>query len=71
MLTIGTSGSNPTVSFTTASATVKYVIEKSTNGKSWSVLTSTPVSAASTVNYTDTTTTLAGGSTVMYRAFAL
>jgi len=71
MLTIGISGSNPTVSFTTASATVKYVIEKSTNGKSWSVLTSTPVSAASTVNYTDTTTTLAGGSTVMYRAFAL
>lgn len=70
-LTIGVSTNNPTVSFATAGATVKYVIEKSTDGKNWTVVTTTPVTAASTVSYTDTTTTLSAGSTVQYRAYAL
>jgi hypothetical protein len=70
-LTIGVSTNNPTVSFATAGATVKYVIEKSTDGKNWTVLTTTPVTGASTVSYTDTSTTLAAGSTVQYRAYAL
>lgn len=70
-LTIGVSTNNPTVSFATAGASVKYVIEKSTDGKNWTVLTTTPVTAASTVSYTDTTTTLSAGSTVQYRAYAL
>lgn len=70
-LTIGVSTNNPTVSFATAGATVKYVIEKSTDGKNWTVVTTTPVTAASTVSYTDTTTTLSAGSTVQYRVYAL
>jgi hypothetical protein len=70
-LTIGVSTNNPTVSFATAGATVKYVIEKSTDGKNWTVVTTTPVTAASTVSYTDSTTTLSAGSTVQYRAYAL
>jgi len=70
-LTIGVSTNNPTVSFATAGAAVKYVIEKSTDGKNWTVVTTTPVTAATTVSYTDTTTTLSGGSTVQYRAYAL
>lgn len=69
LLTIGTSGSNPTVTFSTAGAAVKYVIEKSTDGKTWSVLTTIPVSNATSITHTDTTTTL--GSAVQYRAYAL
>lgn len=69
LLTIGTSGTNPTVTFSTAGAAVKYVIEKSTDGKTWTVLTTTPVSNASSITHTDTTTTL--GSAVQYRAYAL
>jgi hypothetical protein len=69
VLTIGNNGTNPTISFPTASATVQYVIEKSTDGKNWTVLTTTPVTHATTVSHTDTTTPLA--STVLYRAYAL
>jgi hypothetical protein len=69
-LTIGAAGGNPTISFATASATVKYVIEKSTDGgKNWTVLTTTPVTNPTTVSHTDTTTTI--GSPVLYRAYAL
>ena len=69
VLTIGNNGTNPTISFPTASATVQYVIEKSTDGKNWTVLTTTPVTNATTVSHTDTTTPIA--STVLYRAYAL
>jgi hypothetical protein len=69
VLTIGASGANPTVTFNTAGAAVKYVIEKSTDGKNWTVLTTVPLSNATTVSHTDTTTTI--GSPVLYRAYAL
>jgi hypothetical protein len=70
-LTIGAVGSNPSVSFATAGASVKYVIEKSTDGKNWTVLTTTPVTGASSISYTDTTTTMTAGTSVLYRAYAL
>lgn len=70
-LTIGAVGSNPSVSFATAGASVKYVIEKSTDGKNWTVLTATPVTGASSISYTDTTTTMTAGTSVLYRAYAL
>jgi len=68
-LTISVSGTNPVVSFPTAGATIKYVIEKSVDGKVWQVLTTVPVSDATTVTHTDTTTTV--GAAVSYRAYAL
>jgi hypothetical protein len=69
VMTIGHNGTNPTISFPTAGSTVQYVIEKSTDGKNWTVLTTTPLSHATTVSHTDTTTPLA--TTVLYRAYAL
>lgn len=70
-LGVGSSGGSfyHQVSFPTASATVKYVIEKSTDGRTWTVVTETPVSAAATVNYVDTTTLTT--QRMLYRAYAL
>ena len=68
-LTITLSGTNPVISFPTAGATIVYVIEKSVDGKNWQVLTTIPVSNATTVTHTDTTTTV--GAAVSYRAYAL
>jgi hypothetical protein len=68
-LTISLSGTNPVITFPSAGATIKYVIEKSVDGKVWQVLTTTPVSNATTITHTDTTTTV--GAPVSYRAYAL
>jgi hypothetical protein len=67
-ISIGLSGSNPTVSFTSAGAGVQYVIEKSGDQRNWTVVTTT--SGTGTVTHTDTTTTL-GSAPVYYRAYAL
>jgi hypothetical protein len=71
VITITRSSNNPVVSFASAGAAVKYVIEKSLDGKIWTVLTTTPVSDAATVSHTDTTTDLSTVSRVQYRAYAL
>ena len=69
VLTIGASGSNPTVSWTSAGASIKYVVEKSTDGKVWTPVQANPVSGAGTVVFTDTTTTI--GAPVLYRVYGL
>jgi hypothetical protein len=70
-LDVGSSGGNfyHRVSFPTAGSDVKYVIEKSSDGAVWTVVTETPVSAATTVNYVDTTTLTT--ERMLYRAYAL
>lgn len=70
LLTIGTSGSNPTVSWTSAGSGIKYVVEKSTDGKVWTPVNSgTPISGTGTLSHTDTTTTV--GAAVTYRVYGL
>jgi hypothetical protein len=67
-LTIGLSGTNPTISFTAVSG-LRYVVEKSTDGKVWTLVQKAPVTGAGAVSVTDTTTTV--GAAVTYRVFAL
>jgi len=69
VLTINVTGANPVISFPSAGAAIKYVFEKSTDGRNWTVLTPTPVTNPTTVSHTDTTTTT--GTIVHYRAYAL
>lgn len=69
VLTLGESGGNHSISFPAASADVKYVIEKSTDGVVWTVVTTTPLSAAGTISYTDTATPVS--QSIMYRAYGL
>jgi hypothetical protein len=71
VLTITRAANNPVISFPSAGATVKYVIEKSLDGKNWTVLTTTPVLDAATITHTDTTTDLSAVARVQYRAYAL
>lgn len=69
VLTLGESAGNRTISFPSAGADVKYVIEKSTDGRVWTVLTVNPLSGAGTISHTDTTTTVSDR--VLYRAYGL
>jgi hypothetical protein len=69
-ITMGLSGVNPQVTFPSAGAGVKYVVEKSSNQRDWTVVTTTPVSDPTTITVVDTTTTLGTGP-VFYRAYAL
>jgi hypothetical protein len=69
VVTLGLSGVNPTVSFPSAGSSLKYIVEKSTDGKSWTVLTEVPLSGSGTITHTDTTTT--AGAPVSYRVYAL
>jgi hypothetical protein len=69
VLTIGASGANPTVSWTSAGAAIKYVVEKSTDGKVWAPVQAAPVTGTGTVVFTDTTTTI--GAPVLYRVYGL
>lgn len=70
LLTIGTSGSNPTISWNSAGASIKYVVEKSTDGKVWTPVNSgTPVTGTGTITHTDTSTTV--GAAVTYRVYGL
>jgi hypothetical protein len=63
---------NPIVSFASAGATIKYVIEKSTDKRTWTPVNSgNTLSGAGTITHTDTTTVLTAGSPVYYRAYAL
>jgi hypothetical protein len=70
-LGVGSSGGNfyHRISFPTSGAGVKYVIEKSTDGRSWTVVTETPVSNATTINFVDTTSITS--ERMLYRAYAL
>lgn len=69
VVTLGEDAGNHSISFPSAGADIKYVIEKSTDGINWTVVTETPVSAAVTVSYTDVTTDI--DERVLYRAYAL
>jgi len=63
---------NPIISFTSAGADVKYVIEKSSDQRTWTPVNSgTPVTGVGTINHTDTTTTYTAGVPVYYRVYAL
>lgn len=70
LVTIGLSGVNPTVNFSAASATAKYVVEKSTDQKSWVPL-STLTGTAGAVTHTDTTSDATLGAPIYYRVYAL
>jgi hypothetical protein len=67
-LTIGLSGTNPTIGFTAVTG-LRYVVEKSTDGKVWTLVQKAPVTGTGAVSVTDTTTTV--GAAVTYRVFAL
>lgn len=70
VIAMGLSGNNPVVTFTSAGADIKYVVEKSTNQRDWTPVNAAPVSGAGTLSVTDTSTTL-GSAPVFYRAYAL
>lgn len=57
------------VSFPSASATTRYVVERSFDGKSWTVLTSTPLTGAGTVSFIDPTTP--ADDSALYRVYGL
>jgi hypothetical protein len=68
-ITLGVSGGNPTVSFTSVGG-VKYVVEKSSDGKKWTVLTTEPlIGTGGVVLHTDNTSD--EDDTVLYRAYGL
>ena len=67
-LTIGLSGTNPTIGFTAVTG-LRYVVEKSIDGKVWTLVQKAPVTGTGAVSVTDTTTTV--GAAVTYRVFAL
>jgi hypothetical protein len=63
---------NPVVSFASAGAGVKYVVEKSTDRRTWTpVNNGNTVSGSGTVSFTDTSTTLTAGVPTFYRVYAL
>lgn len=57
------------VSFPSADATTRYIVERSFDGKTWTVLTTEPISGAGTVSFTDPTTP--SDSSALYRAYGL
>ncbi|TDU80826.1 hypothetical protein EI77_00124 [Prosthecobacter fusiformis] len=69
VITLDVSDNHPSISFPTAGADIKYVIEKSVDGRSWSVVTTNPVSDATTVSYTDESTD--ADESVLYRVYGL
>lgn len=70
VVVLGEDDGHPTVSFEAATADVRYVVEKSADGKQWTVLTPEPLTgSAGAVSYTDTTSDLAD--TVLYRVYGL
>jgi hypothetical protein len=63
---------NPIVSFASAGSTVKYVVEKSTDRRTWTpVNAGSPVTGTGTISFTDTATSLTAGTAVYYRVYAL
>jgi hypothetical protein len=63
---------NPIISFASAGATVKYVIEKSTDRRMWTPVNSgVPISGAGTITFTDTSAVLTADIPLYYRAYAL
>ncbi len=71
-LTLGVSGSNPTITFDTASGG-KYVVEVSTDGRVFTPINGGALVAGtgSPVTVTDSGTSLTSGAPVSYRAFRL
>jgi hypothetical protein len=67
-VTVGLSGTNPTVNFTAVSG-LRYAVERSTNGKNWTLVQKAPVTGSGAVSLTDTATTV--GAPVIYRVYAL
>ncbi|HCN27339.1 MAG TPA: hypothetical protein DIT64_00815, partial [Verrucomicrobiales bacterium] len=68
-ISLGVSGGNPTVSFQSVGG-VRYVVEKSADGKRWAVLTTEPlVGTDGIVVHTDTTSD--EDDTVLYRVYGL
>jgi hypothetical protein len=57
------------VSFPSASADVRYVVERSFDGNAWTVLTTEPVSGAGTINFIDPTTP--ADAAALYRVYGL
>lgn len=57
------------VSFPSASATVRYVVERSMDGKNWSVMTTTPLTGAGTVSFIDPITP--ADESALYRVYGL
>ena len=73
-VTLGVSGGNPTVSFTSdpSTAVVTYVIEKSGDQKTWAPVGQVTTSGTSeAVSFTDTGTGVAAGTPLYYRAYGL
>ena len=67
-VTVGLSGTNPTVNFTAVSG-LRYAVERSTNGKNWTLVQKAPVTGSGAVSVTDSATTV--GAPVIYRVYAL
>jgi|JI6StandDraft_1071083.scaffolds.fasta_scaffold01824_3 hypothetical protein len=57
------------VSFPSAGATVRYVVERSFDGKSWTVMTTNPLSGAGTLSFVDPTTP--ADDSALYRVYGL
>ncbi len=71
-VSMSASGTNPVISFASAGATVKYVIEKSTDRRIWAPVNGgNTVSGAGTIAFTDTGTALVVGVPAFYRVYAL
>ncbi|MEM6911185.1 MAG: hypothetical protein AAF555_06335 [Verrucomicrobiota bacterium] len=74
-LTIGVSGSNPTITWTAVAGQggrdVLYVVERSLEGKVWTPITGATTYSAGSQTVTDTGVTLTAGTQVQYRAYAL
>lgn len=86
-VTLGLAGDNPVVTFSTTDypADALFVVERTLNGKTWSVVTMVSdnnaaansgtnderAADADTVQVTDSATTLTSGTTVQYRVIAL
>jgi hypothetical protein len=71
-VTIRLSGTNPVVRFDSAGSGIKYVIEKSTDRRTWAPINGgNTVSGSGTISFTDTSTTFTAGQPVYYRVYAL
>jgi hypothetical protein len=69
VVTVSKSGTNPMITFG-AAANIGYVVERSTDNKSYVPIATVPGGAAANVDVVDTATTL-GSSAVYYRVIAL
>lgn len=70
VVVLGEDDGHPTVNFEAADAGVLYIVEKSDDGKKWTVLTPEPLTGTvGGVSYTDTTSGLSD--TVLYRVYGL